>query len=1386
MNRHAKALLAALMVLVLSMGILTACKDPTPSVKPQAPTMTTSSKTVELGSTADVKFDVNWNNGTFQTIKKGQTTLDKANYSHDDTSVTIKGSYVKGLSVGENKFTLTTDGGSCDFKIMVEDSRPADPTVTPESGSFNIMDPAALIEFTVDWGKGTFTKLEVTGKTLVKDTDYMIEGDKLSIVGIGLLDKWEVGDYTFTLTTTTGKTTFIIKVVSSGARFTDDEVFKVSSDADVSFDMLLGGVNVSAVKADGADSAISSDSYTYDAEAEAFVFKKAYLDTLAAGIHDFRIELDNEIVFNVSIATKTLLADNFENGNTNGNQITFGVVGNSNISDAEAIDGKSVKLDLQSPNIAGTFLEGKDIALQANHLYIFHMTVRIDGKTQLIITVPGTDGNLGWMNADGTLSTSADQTKDSRSTIEKIDENLVQLNIYLPVTNVDSTKQLLLYFRNGDYEHPETPQENTQLIVDNIWIEENTTETFRPASKAELTPAQQQITGVQDVTFTVNNNYGEFVSVTNGEDALTLGDDYTLDGDQLTIKAAYLTEQGLTNGQTLTLSYNTKNPDNEEQTFAAEFSVRMTATVWGSVFEQNFNGTDDVVFDVTMNGATVTSINDGSKNLAEGDYAYADNKLTIKASYLKTLTEKKPYQFIMTDSNEQSFRFVIYVGTTSAETFYANFEDGKLPNVNSFAINMTPQWLESGFDGSGAKVSGSGTLISLNRTDAESIDIPIAGGETYEVSFQFRYTNGTIPTATETGDWNVFGGRKDLLFAFYTQNGTDMAKYAAISADAEGALKLEMVDGIASRSSLIKSGDVYTVVVTFTVPNNGNQNNLFEIPVWMNCALDVDNFMVRNVPGAPTLSGSYIYDKSANQDVVIDVNLHGSTVSKVLIDGVALAEADYTFNAENTKLTIKKEKLASYDVDSVLKVTVESNVGVSNEVTITISDNAPFLTGDDLVIYQPEKDFKGIGLDLNGNEIKSIMNGEAVLDASSYSYDPDSKTLTFTPAYLKTLEGTNDFTVEFKETAVKLVFSVESKVLDVVLAMDFEDDNMNAPLDTWIGTQLPGLAALTQEIVTVDGSKALKINQVPTGPVIFYSTIDNIKMDTTYLYMFGLKITLKQGVPLTFGFTDNGGYTFFEVTGEGNLALTYSNPRYRFDKVDNGDGTFTYDILAFAVPSKANLDGNGKFEIYTTAPAEIGAFDIILDNLIIAKTSYPLLQLDFETDHEKNFFGSAIGFGGGNCEYISDDGSLNGQNSLHYTGGGNFILLRPNGTDQYGVPGFGFVVTPQTTYRLTLKLKVDYMPDATGPDDFPIQFPIITDGGDIGYIRPDPNNPGEPYMQAPATQGFVGSKKVLDAEKNIYELSIVWIAQPGMTRIDFATRGTIDMVFDDIVLEVVR
>ena len=48
------------------------------------------------------------------------------------------------------------------------------------------------------------------------------------------------------------------------------------------------------------------------------------------------------------------------------------------------------------------------------------------------------------------------------------------------------------------------------------------------------------------------------------------------------------------------------------------------------------------------------------------------------------------------------------------------------------------------------------------------------------------------------------------------------------------------------------------------------------------------------------------------------------------------------------------------------------------------------------------------------------------------------------------------------------------------------------------------------------------------------------------------------------------------------------------------------------------------------------------------------------------------------------------------------------------------------------------------------------------------------------------TKTVIDADKDIYELSITWTNPAALTEVDFAVWGAVDMVLDDICLEVVR
>lgn len=1390
MKRQFTVFLAFLLLMAASMFVLAACgekqSDETEIPTATAPVIAESAKTVELGDDEDLVYGVEWNGGTVTEIKEGQIALTSANYEAGETTLTVNGEFVSGLAEGNHIFDLVTTGGTAQFSIKVNDSRPVNPVVTPDkTGAFNTLDPEDLLTYTIDWGKGTFVSLAVGEEVLEKDTDYMIEGNVLSIVGKGLIDGWAADTYEFTLTTTTGSAVFELKVVMSGSRYLDESVFKTADGiSDVSFSMIIG-TNTKILSVKEGETELAATAYSYDAQAQEFAFDKEYLATLAAGIHYFVIALDDAVEYPVSIAVGTVFADNFENGNTNNSQITFGVAGNSNISGADAIDGKSVDLDLEAPNLAGTLLQVKNIALEENRLYVLHMTLRIDGKTQLIFVLPSQDGNQAWMNADGSMSTEAGQYVDSRSSSEEIGENIYELKIYLPVTAYDEDGiNLRIYFRNGDLsEGAPSPQEHTRLVLDNIWMAENTEETFLPAQAPTVTPVSTEILSAdRDVTVTVNNNYGTFTSLTENGEALTAGEDYTLEGETLTVKGSYLQSRDMAVGVPLTFTYNTVNPDNAEQTFAVTFTITYKATVWGTEYEKEYDGQNDVSFGVTMASTEGVSVKLNGVALSDGDYDVSDTSVTVKAAYLNTLAQNNVYEFKMTDASGSEFLFAVYVGCTAETVIYESFEDGQLPGGDNFGIVMTRNINRNGFDGVSATLSGTGTMIFVNREGfADCWTIPIAVGDTYEFSFRFKFAEGGKPVAGSGNDWGIFGGNQNILFAFGSHNfdGTsDDGKYAYIEVGQDGELTLGKKHCVGDKTSLTKDENgVYTFVLTFVAENaNGKGGNALQVPCWMNSTFDIDNILLRQVPGVPTMSGSYIFDKTAGQDVEIVVNMHGSTFMEARIGDAALQSDEYTF--ADGVLTIKAAAFAAYEADEVLSLTVVSDGGVSAAVTISVADSAPFLTDGSLYQYGPDDELESLGLDANGHDILTVKTGDTVVPAENYTYDAQAKTFTFTESYLRTVKGNADYTIAFDGTSVTIRFTVQSMILDTVFSMDFEDGNEAAPIGQ-LGTQLDGLASLTQKIIADNGSQALKITGVPTGLVTVYSTISSVNMDPTYLYMFAIDITVKEQVPILFRFVEaqENSRDFFWIQADGSLRKEGLNPRYDLVKTNLGNGYVRYEIVAYATPTASNIGGNGNFEIATFADAAVGAFDVTIDNFVIAKTAYPILLLDFEDDDYKTVLGDGFAMSATASEVTGEE-SIGGTTSIHYTAGSsnNLLLIRP-GNMYIGVNLIG-----GTQYKLSFKMQISDFPT----DMNVLQMPIFGAGGDIGYVRPDPIAPGEPYIETPTGSGYTATKTVIDAEKDIYELSITWTNPPGKVEIDFSVWGAVDMVIDDICLEVVR
>jgi len=146
-----------------------------------------------------------------------------------------------------------------------------------------------------------------------------------------------------------------------------------------------------------------------------------------------------------------------------------------------------------------------------------------------------------------------------------------------------------------------------------------TTASFNKASQA-------------DVTITLTPNGKTVTGINDGTKDLTLDTDYTVTGDVYTIKKAYLS--GKTNG-TVTLTFKMSSGTNPTAAIAVSGTVPGDATVSPATASFDKSLLTDVVLTLSLNGRTLTKINDGSKDLEiNTDYSVVGNNYTIKKEYL--------------------------------------------------------------------------------------------------------------------------------------------------------------------------------------------------------------------------------------------------------------------------------------------------------------------------------------------------------------------------------------------------------------------------------------------------------------------------------------------------------------------------------------------------------------------------------------------------------------------------------------------------------------------------------------------------------------------------------------------------------------------------------
>lgn len=144
----------------------------------------------------------------------------------------------------------------------------------------------------------------------------------------------------------------------------------------------------------------------------------------------------------------------------------------------------------------------------------------------------------------------------------------------------------------------------------------------------------------KDVTVTVKANGNTLENLKIGDEVLVEGEDYTVDGDKITILKDFLAAQE--DGKVkVTFDFN----DGKDPVLTITIKETINSASL-SVTEASFDKKAELQEDVTVtfdaNGNTLETIKNGDVTLIEGeDYTVEDNKVTILKDYLATLAEGK-------------------------------------------------------------------------------------------------------------------------------------------------------------------------------------------------------------------------------------------------------------------------------------------------------------------------------------------------------------------------------------------------------------------------------------------------------------------------------------------------------------------------------------------------------------------------------------------------------------------------------------------------------------------------------------------------------------------------------------------------------------------------
>lgn len=529
------------------------------------------------------------------------------------------------------------------------------------------------LEIVVDLKSQTIKSVKLQ-QTVLNADDYTASNNKIAF-GEEFCSGLNEGENELTIETAGGQDKTVIYAYNSTPAL-DNDLLKLqgNNESDVVFELDTKGKNIKTVKLD--EKQLEESAYSYDAQAKNFVVKKEYLNTLPVGIYTMNIQIDNLQQSNVNYyigtygneiahQTNTVMdmskLNNFENYSV-GSEVelpnTLTPVAKPIVIDGEqAIDGKSLSFKVSGINTFFSTQNDSNSPYKKGVVYCFKMKIRTTKQSGLVFKW-SYDDNFWWINEDKSFNET--NCKDKRSQVSYSEENNYwDIEIYYSYNgNSKEDKFEILTFNAA---------EGNEVIMDDLMI----LETSLPIT-AKAPAIESQIYNNQDLSIKEFMPQGyRFISIFNGDSELKMNEDYSISGNELTLKNSYM--QGKTLPLQLTVKSSAyKNYEGDEETFTSDLKINeggkpgyLNSAI---INYQTSEGSQGVELPFALNGYEIASVSHEDTLIDQKFYTYADNSLLIKKEYLDTLNAGIHLFKLLTTDSEKSFNFYVNLNMVVGES----------------------------------------------------------------------------------------------------------------------------------------------------------------------------------------------------------------------------------------------------------------------------------------------------------------------------------------------------------------------------------------------------------------------------------------------------------------------------------------------------------------------------------------------------------------------------------------------------------------------------------------------------------------------------------------------------------------------------------------------